>query len=55
VIRLLDQVVADWGVFTFECEGEMVEQVQAHLYNGMTLIMDLDDFFVLTDDEGIWL
>jgi hypothetical protein len=55
VIRFLDQIVGDWGIFSFEQGGEQMEQVEAHLYNGMTIIMDVDDFFNIADDEGCWL
>jgi hypothetical protein len=52
MIRITDQVVADWGLFVWEQDGKMVEQVRAHLFNGMVLIMDLDDFFSISDDEA---
>ncbi len=55
MLRFLDQIVADWHVFAFEQSGETVEQVEVHLYNGMTLIMDADDFLNVADDEGCWL
>ncbi len=52
MIRITDQVVMDWGVLVWEQDGKMVEQVEAYLFNGMTLIMDLDDFFTISDDEA---
>jgi len=52
MIRITDQVVADWGVFVWEQDGKMIEQVRAYLYNGMVLIMDPDDFFSISDDEA---
>jgi len=55
MLKFLDQIVADWSIFSFVQDGEVVEQVEAHLFNGMTLIMDMDDFFSVADDEGCWL
>lgn len=52
MIRITDQVVADWGLFVWEQDGEVYEQVQACLMNGMTLILDLDEFLMISDDEG---
>ncbi len=52
MIRLSDQVVGDWGIFIWEQDGELYEQVKVHLLNGMTFIVDLDEFFAITDDEG---
>jgi hypothetical protein len=52
MIRILDQVVADWVPYVWAHDGALVEQVQVHLYNGMTLVMDYDDFMVMADDEG---
>ncbi len=52
MIRMTDQVVANWGVFVWEQDGKMIEQVQAYLFNGMVLIMDLEDFFSISDDES---
>ncbi len=54
MIRLLDQVVADWELVVWESNGETIEQVRAYLLNGMTLVMDIDEFFCATDDEGGW-
>jgi hypothetical protein len=51
VIRIVDQVVANWGVFIWEQDGKRVEQVQAYLFNGMLLILDLEDFLSISDDE----
>jgi len=51
MLRIFDQVVADWGVFTWNYDGMPVDQVQVFLYNGMILIMDLEDFMILADDE----
>jgi hypothetical protein len=52
MIRITDQVVADWGIFVWEQDGEFFEQVQALLFNGMVLIVDIDDFFSISDDDG---
>jgi len=52
MIRIVDQVVANWGVFIWEQNGELVEQVEAYLFNGMVLILDLEDFFSISDDEA---
>jgi hypothetical protein len=52
VIRIIDQVVADWGLFTWKQDGKFVEQVRAHLLNGMTLIISLEEFLSISDDEG---
>jgi hypothetical protein len=53
MIRIVDRVVADWGVFSWEQDGQRVEQIQAYLFNGMVLIMDLEDFLTISDDT-IW-
>jgi len=52
MLRLGDLVVADWSTFTWVHNGDLVEQVRVHLFNGMTLIMDQDEFMMLVDDEG---
>ena len=52
MIRITDQVVANWGLFVWKQNGKLVEQVQAYLFNGITLIMDLEDFLSISDDEG---
>ena len=52
MIRITGQVVANWRLFVWEQDGKMIEQVQAYLFNGMVLIMDLDDFFSISDDEA---
>jgi hypothetical protein len=51
MIRISDSVVADWNVFIWKHDGKLVEQVQAYLFNGMVLIMDIEDFFGISDDE----
>ena len=52
MIRVLDQVVADWKYYIWYQDGTPVQQVLVHLFNGMTLIMDYDDFMLISDDEG---
>ncbi len=52
MIRITDQVVADWGLFVWEQDGKLHEQVQVCLMNGMTLILDVEEFFMISDDEG---
>lgn len=52
MLRIGDLVVADWGTFTWIHDGDLVEQVQVQLFNGMTLIMDRDEFMIMVDDEG---
>lgn len=52
MLRLGDLVVADWGTFTWLHDGDLVEQVRVQLFNGMTIIMDRDEFMMLVDDEG---
>lgn len=52
MIRIIDQVVADWGLFIWKQDGVFVEQVQAQLLNGMTLIINLEEFLSISDDEG---
>ncbi len=52
MISILDAVVADWGFKTWYLGDEPVTQVQVRLFNGMTLMMDLEDFMEVTDDEG---
>lgn len=54
MIRILDnQLVADWKVFTWEFDGRLIEQVQVMLFNGMVLVIDMDDFLSITDDGGL--
>jgi hypothetical protein len=50
MISILDFVVADWGFRTWYSLGEPVTQVQVFLFNGMTLMMDFNDFKEITDD-----
>ncbi len=52
MIRILDQVVADWGIIAWKQNGKIIEQVEAHLFTGLTLIMDLEDFFSISDDDA---
>lgn len=52
MLRLGDLVVADWHTFTWMHDGDLVEQVRVQLFNGVTFIMDHDDFMILVDDEG---
>jgi len=53
VIRILDDhFVADWGVFTWNYDGELIEQVQVMLFNGMVLVIDMEDFLLISDDGG---
>jgi hypothetical protein len=52
VIRIFDQVVADWGIYVWNYDGEPVNQVRVLLYNGMTLVMDYEEFIALSDDGG---
>lgn len=53
MIRLLDQVVADWGYYTWRCDGVLVSQVVVHLFNGITFIMNEGDFLAVTDYEAM--
>ncbi len=50
MITILDQVVGDWGFKSWYSEGRVVKQVKVCLFNGMILMMDLDDFIKITDD-----
>ena len=51
MIRILeDHFVADWGVFTWNYDGKTIEQVQVLLFNGIVLIVDMEDFLMITDD-----
>jgi len=52
MLRILDQVVGDWNIYVWNFDGEWVEQVRVHLLNGMTLIMDYEDFMGIADDES---
>lgn len=52
MIRIGDQIIIDWGIFVWEQDGEMVEQIQACLFNGIVLIMNLEDFFIISDDDA---
>ena len=49
MIRITNQVVADWGLFVWEQDGELFEQVQACLLNGMVLIVNPEEFFSVSD------
>ncbi len=53
MIRLFDQVVADWGYYSWICNGTPVRQVMVHLFNGMVFIMDEADFLSVSDYEAI--
>ena len=52
MIRLLDRIVLDWGFYSWVHEGDKVQQVQVLLSNGMLLIMNFEDFIMLSDDES---
>lgn len=52
MIRITDHIIADWVIFIWEQDGQLMEQVKAYLFNGIVLIMDLDDFFNISDDEA---
>ncbi len=53
MIRILDDhFVADWRTFTWRFEGELIEQVQVLLFNGVLLVIDMDDFLMISDDGG---
>jgi hypothetical protein len=51
MISILGQAVADWGFKTWYLAGEPVTQVQVRLFNGMILMMDLEDFREITSAE----
>jgi hypothetical protein len=50
MIRVLDQLVLDWGFFKWNYGGESIEQVKVILFNGTTLIMDWEDFISISDE-----
>jgi hypothetical protein len=52
VIRILDHVVVDWEFYVWEYDGELVDQVKVYLSNGMVLVMDYEEFMVMSNDEG---
>lgn len=53
MIRILDDhFVADWRIFTWCYQGEMIEQVQVLLFNGILLVIDMEDFLMISDDGG---
>lgn len=52
MIRVLDRVVADWYYYIWYYNGTPVQQVIVHLFNGMTLILDYEDFMMISDDEA---
>jgi len=55
MIRILDQFVAAWHPFFFHQDGELFEQVEVYLFNGMFLIMNMDEFLELaTDESELW-
>lgn len=50
MIRFLDgQVVSHWELRTWKHEGENVVQVHILLWNGMYLIMNWEDFAILSE------
>jgi hypothetical protein len=51
MISILNAGIADWGFKTWYLGDETITQVQVRLFNGMTLMMDLEDFRELTDNE----
>jgi len=51
MLSILNHVVADWGFKTWYLAGEPITQVQVRLFNGMILMMDLEDFREVTDIE----
>ncbi len=51
MISILNAGIADWGFKTWYLGDEPITQVQVRLFNGMTLMMDLEDFRELTDNE----
>lgn len=52
MIRILDHFVAAWHPFLFVQDGECFEQVEVYLFNGMLLIMNMDEFLELATDES---
>lgn len=52
MIRLLDQLVADWRPFIYDYHGLPIEQVEVFLFNGMLIIMTMDEFLSISSDEG---
>lgn len=53
MIKLLDHFVADWGYYVWNCDGVLVRQVMIHLFNGITFIMDEEDFLAISDYEAL--
>lgn len=51
MIRIVDQIVANWGLLVWEQNGKLIEQVQVCLCNGMTLVISPEEFFAITDNE----
>ena len=51
MLRIADQVVANWGVFVWKQNGKLIEQVEVYLFNGAVLILDLVEFFSISDDN----
>jgi len=51
MISILNAGIADWGFKTWYLGDEPITQVQVRLFNGMTLMMDLEDFREMTDNE----
>lgn len=52
MLRIGDLLVAGWYVFTWIHDGYLMEQIKVQLFNGITLIMDCDEFMTMVDDEG---
>lgn len=53
MIKFLDHLVVDWDYYNLERGDLIIRQVIFHLYNGMTFIMDEEDFFMLSDYEAL--
>lgn len=51
MLSILDAGIADWGFKTWFSNGEPITQVRIRLFNGMTLMMDLEDFQELMDED----
>jgi len=52
MLRLGYLIVGDWTTFTWLHDGEIVEQVRVQLFNGLTFIMDHEDFMLVVNDAG---
>ena len=53
MVRLTDQIVAGWDFVVWEQNDQVYKQVRAFLMNGLTIILNTEDFFEVCYDDYI--